>query len=487
MKGRHRYNGVMRKGWVIFGLAVFVFVFVYFVSSFFKRNDVQTAAAKPITLTYYRFGESPNTVLPLIQAYQKKHPKTKVVVRDFYDLRDYEDTIVNELAEGRGPDIFSMPNTWIYKHQAKINWLPEKMMSVPQFRQTFVDTADRDLVRPDATKALHVYGLPLFVDSLAVYYNKDHFEDRLPAQGAPSATWQGIADDVYRLTKIDNDFIQVAGAALGRSDNIALGVDILYGLMMQFDTRFYDKTGTAALFASSQKSTSGSLTPGVSALDLFTRFALSTEKQYSWNADMADATLADPEVDAFVRGKVSLIFGYSDMYKKMSDLVSTLSQKQSTIIKMPSVRVAPFPQLLDPRDSTVKRVTLARYFAETVSRTSKHPDEAWDLLVFMTNKENASSYFDLTHRPTARRDLLDREKKDPVYGVFVTQSAYAVSAPLYNEEKFFKVFAGAITDVVDRRKNVSAALKAAEKLVTAMLPAAGFAGPGPYVEPSFRK
>jgi maltose-binding protein MalE len=122
-----------------------------------------------------------------------------------------------------------------------------------------------------------------------------------------------------------------------------------------------------------------------------------------------------------------------------------------------------------------------------VSRTSKHPDEAWDLLVFMTNKENASSYFDLTHRPTARRDLLDREKKDPVYGVFVTQSAYAVSAPLYNEEKFFKVFAGAITDVVDRRKNVSAALKAAEKLVTAMLPAAGFAGPGPYVEPSFRK
>lgn len=466
----------MQKFFVVGGILIVVFGFVYFVASFFERDGVKPSVSAPSALVFYHSGDDAKVYQSLISQYQKKNPKLKVILKTFDNLQTYEARLVNEMAEGRGPDIFVMPNDWFYRHIRKIQPAPTALMNADTFRKTFVDTADRDLIRPDQSGNLRIFGLPMYVDSLAAYYNKDQFEDRLPAQGQPSDTWTGFLNDVFQLTKVESGFLQVAGAALGRADNISTGVDVLYALMLQLNTEFYGKGNRVATFGT----VSGSKKSGLDALALFTSFTDATQKNYSWNSSFTGFSSA-PEVDAFAQGKASVIFGYSDTYQKIFDAISQYEARKQLVINQASIRIAPFPQFVNPDASVQKRVTLARYMALTVSRNSKYSNQAWDLLSFMTNSANLQTYSTETHRPPSRRDLLETFKKDPFYGVFALQSAYAVSAPMYNDFLFHPLFVDAVTRVVDLRETAASSFKKAEVQVSALLPEEGFLGPGPYV------
>ncbi|MFA7278138.1 MAG: hypothetical protein WC101_04105, partial [Candidatus Gracilibacteria bacterium] len=143
-------------------------------SLFLKEKAQKKGAVEQMTLNYYRFGDDAEVIKPLLDSYQTAHPGLTIrLFTQFPSYAQYEDQIINEMAEGGGPDLFSAPNAWIYKHQKKIAPLPTDMMSVDQFRQTFVAVADRDLVRPDGgtPAALRIYGIPLFIDTLALYFN----------------------------------------------------------------------------------------------------------------------------------------------------------------------------------------------------------------------------------------------------------------------------------------------------------------------------
>ncbi|MEK7545275.1 MAG: extracellular solute-binding protein [Patescibacteria group bacterium] len=467
----------MQKFFVAGGLLIVVLGFVYFVAGFFKRDAVKGTVSAPAALVFYHYGDDAKVYQSLIAAYQKKNPKLKVVLKTFDNLGTYEDRLVNEMAEGRGPDLFVMPNDWFYRHIRKIQPAPTTLMSADAFRKTFVDTADRDLIRPDQAGNLRIFGFPMYVDSLAAYYNKDQFEDRLPSSGQPSDTWTGFSNDVFQLTKSADGLLQVAGAALGRADNISTGVDVLYAMMLQLHTELYGKGNRVATFATTS---GGSKNPGIEALALFTSFADATQKNYSWNSSFAGTSSA-PEVDAFAQGKASVIFGYSDTYQKIFDALSQYEARNQPVMNKASLRVAPFPQFLNPDASAQKRITLARYMATTVSRNSRYSAQAWNLLSFMTNQANLTVYSTETRRPPSRRDLLETFKKDPFYGVFALQSAYAMSAPIYNDFQFHSLFVDAVTRVVDGRETATSSLKKAEVSASALLPDEGFLGPGPYI------
>ena len=47
-------------------------------------------------------------------------------------------------------------------------------------------TSRHDLVHADANGQANIYGVPLTVDTLALYYNKDHYADKLAEIGRPS-------------------------------------------------------------------------------------------------------------------------------------------------------------------------------------------------------------------------------------------------------------------------------------------------------------
>ncbi len=433
-----------------------------------------------IELVYYKLFDDEDVMQPLIQQYQAKHPGLTIRYRKFVDPVEYENLIINELAEGEGPDIFSAPNYWFLRNSKKLTPMPPALMTPQQFDQTFASVASRDLAFPDAVDGQRrVFGLPLGVDTLALYYNKAAYEDAVPSRGRPAATWEQLKDDVFRLTKKDNSYerFQVAGIAMGRSDNVARAIDILYMLMIQFKTKFYNDNVSRAVFASQQGTTIGGIiiSPAAEALKLYTSFALPTNKNYSWNAYLVMDPKADvKEMETFARGKAAMIFGYSYLYEQLKAEIKDLKDKGLQTIDPNSIRVSVVPQVNDPATSTEKRDAYANYYAETVARTSKHAQESWDFLNFLSSKDNLQYYNQKTHKPASRRDLIEDQKKDPIYGVFAEQTGFAESFPIYDFQRYNAIFSRAI-DAVLATTPVEDALRIAEDGINKLLPPGGLA------------
>jgi len=437
-----------------------------------KKPAEKKVSYNGIELTYYKMFDDSDVIDPIIAEFEASHPGLKINYKKFSDFNEYQRVILNEMAEGRGPDIFSMQNTWFPSNYRKLAPLPAALGTPDMFASVFVDVAYQDLVRPDDYGILQVYGVPMTVDTLALYYNKDHFEDRIPSQGKPSSTWEGIKEDVTLLNKEDNSFerFEVGGIAMGRSDNIRRSVDILYLLFLQHGLNFYNENISSAIFAGQQGGVSRY--PAMDSIDLFTSFADESQKNYSWNEYMVDDDSVDKEVEAFAKGKVSMIVGYAYTYDDILEQMNLLKGKKESTINKNSIRIAPIPQLFDPDVSTSKRVTYASYFAETVSRNSEHADLAWDFLIELSKKKNLEYYFDQLHKPTSRRDMIDDQKKDPIYGVFASQIGYAESFPVFDYYVYKDIFEKVIS-AANLGGDAKTNLVDAQDLINEMLPEEG--------------
>lgn len=456
-----------------------------------KEKSVKTSAAKPIELVYYKLFDDEDVIRPLIQQYQGLHPNVVIKYKKFTNPNEYYQLILNELAEGEGPDLFSVPNYWLKPNSKKIYPMPVDAYGPKDFEDTFVNVAYNDAVFTDPKDGVKkVFGLPMQVDTLALYYNKDLYEDRVPARGRPGSTWDEFKDDVFKLTKADNSFerFEVAGTAMGRFDNVARSLDILYMLMLQYKIQFYnDKLNQAQFTKQNAISSSGAgYNPANEALKLYTSFGLASQKNYSWNEYIADSNSDVKEMEAFARGKVATIFGYSYLYDQIKAEIEDLKRQNVQTINADVIRISPVPQVNNPDTSTEKRDAYANYFVETVGRNTENHEAAWDFLLFVTSKDNLAYYNQKTHRPTSRRDLIEDQKKDAIYGVYAEQVGYAESLDIYDWNAYAQIFGKAITDVINVTASVKDALTKAEGQLNEILPEAGLLA-APAVIPTTTK
>ncbi len=462
-----------------------LFLFVIASSLLFsgcRKPRVEEVSYEGVELTYYKMFDDEEVIRPIIDEFVSNHPGLRINYRKFNDFDEYQNLILNEMAEGRGPDIFSMQNTWFTSNFRKIAPMPEFLspedMTLPEvFAEVFVDVAYRDLVRPDEYGVDQVYALPMTVDTLALYYNRAHFEDRIPARGRPSTTWEGIKEDVVLLNRFDPDFgfLEVGGIALGRSDNVTRAVDILYLLFLQHGVDFYNENISEAIFARAQRA--GADSTAADALELFTSFSDESQRHFSWGTYLADPDDMANEIEAFARGRVSMIIGYSFMHDEIVNQIGILRNQGATTIRTDDIRIATIPQTFDPAVTGQKRVTYASYFAETVSRNSEYPDLAWEFLVELTNKTNLEYYFDKLKKPTSRRDMIQEQQRHPIYGVFASQIGFAESFPIINYYRYKDVFEDVIALTNLNRGTARANLINAQDQITRMLPQIGIIEP----------
>jgi ABC-type glycerol-3-phosphate transport system substrate-binding protein len=457
--------------------ALIFFGFLTMLSGCFAKQATTTVKTKPVTLVYYKLFDTEDVMNPLIQQYATKHPNVKITYKMFTDPVEYENLLINELAEGEGPDIFSVPNYWFLRNVKKITPMPVDMMTTKEFGDTFVSVAQNDLVLRDPSDGQQkIYGIPMSVDTLALYYNKSSFDDKIPSRGKPAATWEELKDDVFKLSKKDQSFerFEVSGIAMGRSDNILRAIDILYMLMLQYKAQFYNDNVSQAQFAKQNAiSAAGvSYNPATEALNLYTSFALPSNKNYSWNSYLADSKSSVKEIETFARGKVAMIFGYSYLYQQIINEITDLKTKGVNTMDQKNIRVSPVPQVEDPAVSTEKRVAYANYYAETVARTSANPRDAWEFLTFISSADNLKYYNEKTHRPTSRRDMINDQVKDPIYGVFAEQIGYAESIPIYDSTRYVQIFSQAIDSILATAKPREV-LNTAQAAISDLLPPEG--------------
>ena len=323
-----------------------------------------------------------------------------------------------------------------------------------------------ELIIPDSSGLEQVFGLPLYVDSLALFYNKDHLEEAIPSRGRPSDTWVGIQNDAQLLNRADQSFerFERSGIAMGRADNVLRAFDAIMTLFLQSKSSFYNDDLTEVNLANNSAFET--------ALELYTGFSLPSQAHYSWNAFLADPDSGTKELTTFASGKTSMILGYSFTYDDVIQEINRLSSLGRDVIDPRDVRVQEIPQILDVELSSETREAFASYYVPVVSRTSENADLAWSFLASLADEDFLTAYFEETHRPSALRSLISEQQNDPIYGVFATQVGYASSIPLPDAVRVQEILLGAIDDVLSTVR-VGDVLRNADSEIQSLIPQNG--------------
>lgn len=415
------------------------------------------AAMTPLTLTYWRVFDGPDAFEETITKYKALHPFITIEYRKLR-YEEYEAELLNAMAEDRGPDLFSIQNTWLKKYQSKLAPMPDsitmaypvvqgtiKKEVVPELRTTqslslkelkdnFVDAVSYDVLMEDGK----IYGLPLSVDVLAMYYNRDLFNNAGISQ-VPQYWNKEFLQTIKKLTKQDpkRGLIQ-SGVALGGDSNINRFSDILAVLMMQNGAVMME--GQTILFnnvPSFAKNTG--YNPGLEALRFYTDFANPTKESYTWNNELPNS------LEMFMSGNLAIMFGYA---YDLATIKAQAPKLNFSIAKLPQIEGNP-----------PTNINFANYWVEVVSKKSTHANEAWDFIQFMTKAEQAQSYLDKTKKPTALRSLVEKQKTDNELGVFAEQvltakSWYKGKNVQAAEEAIKEMINSMLTNTTDKVKDI---------------------------------
>ena len=418
-------------------------IFVVLLTVFLILQNVGDEGVGQATLELWGVYDSRQSLSKVFAEFQKVEQGVKINYRQL-SYEDYERTLVDALAAGTGPDIFMVHHTWLAKHRDKLVPMPELSGSDEviyikpvDFKSQFVDVVYKDLVYQDK-----IYGIPLYVDTLALFYNKDMFNTAGITR--PPKNWEEFNEDVELLTKFDSsgNIIQ-AGAAIGTARNINRSTDILSTLFLQNGTVMMNATNTSATFTRLVNSERA----GENVLEYYTDFANPKKTVYTWNDSQHYS------IDAFIEGNVAMMFSYSHQIPVVRGRFERLN-----------FGIAPMPQF-----SELDSKNYANYFAVGVSNQSKKQSAAWRFLNFLASRDGSMSYLAATNRPAARRDIIDVQRNDAQLGVFAVQALSAKSWFQVDNIAIDQIFADMIDDVNLGRSQVRAALRAAESKINTLI------------------
>src|SRR3989344_6698244 len=136
-----------KKYYIIGGVLVLLLILVG-VLFFSSGSAPKPGNNTPVVLTWWKTFEDTDKVQDLITDYQTTH---KNVTINFVkkDIANYEADLIDALAAGTGPDIFTIHNYWLPKHADTLVAMPENLMSVRTYKDTFVDVATADFIKDE--------------------------------------------------------------------------------------------------------------------------------------------------------------------------------------------------------------------------------------------------------------------------------------------------------------------------------------------------
>ncbi len=372
--------GVLAGG-AIFFILIFALIFRLILGG--------KSSGKTVELQYWGLWEEAQVFEPLIAQYQSKHPNVKIVYQKM-SSQDYREKLLARSKNGQGPDIFRFHNTWLPEIRDVASPIPPSVMSGAEFEKTFYPVHSKDL-----KVGSYYYGIPLEIDGLVLIFNNGLFK-KAGISKVP-ISWEEILEDVPKLSvKTKDGKIITSGLAIGTASNVEHFAEI-FGLMLKQnggDLRKLDQAEAAGTLEAYRK--------------------LAEAPSNFWDDTMPNS------IPAFVQEKVAMIIAPS------WEVLSIKAQNPDIDLK-----VAPVPVL--PGTSSI---SLASYWVEGVSKTSKNQLEAWQFLKFLSEKETMTKLYELESKtrlfgePYSRVDLAGSLASNQYIGVVVAQAKNFTSMPV---------------------------------------------------------
>ncbi len=418
--------------------AILFLIFILLITSGFKCTlnpfAKKNLLNRPVKLTVWGVYEDRDALKLLFDKFTKAHPTVTFEYKQF-TAEEYEDQLLNAWADDRGPDIYFLPSNLLLQYKSKGRIIPMptsaklpfreiKISGVGSFKKTDIidsvkditltskndlDLKFADVVTTDVYIDDKIYGLPLSLETLAMFYNRDLLNKagipNPPVVWSDGESSDDFMDQVKKITRItkEGNFTQ-SGTALGTINNISNASDIIALLLMQSNPTLGNKNGKVNF---SENSKIFLLT-----VNFYNDFSNPIKDIYSWNKDQLDS------FEAFKAGQIAFFFGYPYHKEQLKNAynygITTVPQLQ-------------YGRLENGEITPINPVNIANYWVMTVSHKTKNSDIAWGFIDFATKKDNVRAYLEKSEKPTALRDLISEQSKNIKLAPFVNQILSAKS------------------------------------------------------------
>ncbi len=350
--------------------------------------------------------------------YEEKRPET------------YKAELLEALAAGRAPDLIFLPQDEIVSFADKVTPIPYESLSERRFTDSFIP--EGGLYLGDAG----IWGLPLTIDPLVMYVNRDLFASAGVAQ--VPRNWDEFFTFAPKITSLDTTSnVRRSAVALGSYDNIGNAKEILSALFMQAGEGIIVRSqGGVSVTLGSEDSSVGA--PAESALRFYTEFSNPAKSVYSWNRALPEAR------NAFIAGDVAVYFGFASEYPELVRRNPNLA-----------IEVAPIPQVRDGKTS----FTFGNMQALALTRTTQNQSGALIVASVLSGPEQAGKLAAALGLPPVRRDLLQDTPGDAVASVFAESALMARGWLDPEPEGSEAVFKAMIESVVSGRLQLPDAIR----------------------------
>ncbi len=300
-----------------------------------------------------------------------------------------DDEYTEALAQGTGPDLLITTQDRLFELKSKLLAVPYANVTERDFKEIFIEEGELFL------DADGIYGFPLSVDPMVLYYNRD----LLSAEGMsqPITKWSEVYPATTKLTKRDAaGNLTQSTVALGETQNIKHAKEILTLLFFQAGMPILlSENGYTrpVLLENFNKQTS----PTESALNFYTQFSNPTKPYYSWNRTLKEAQTQ------FTSGDLAYYIGFASEYK-------TIRSKSPTL----NFGVATIPQ----SDTSGATITYGRLRAVSIARGTKNPTGSLAAAKQLISQPVLAALSQVLYLPPTRRDLLAGKPTDAVMPIF---------------------------------------------------------------------
>jgi len=325
-------------------------------------------AQDPITITYWRpsYDVERDVTAKMVQAFEARYPHIRI---DMVPTSSYEEKIKTALAGGVAPDIMAVDGPLIafYAYQGAL--IPLDRYYTPENLADFIPATIEEITWDN-----QVWTGPLNNSSIAVYYNVDQFQRagiKPPKAVSEAWTWTEFAGHVQTVTAVNRQGTETLHGAL-----IHLGIDE-FATYIQMPWIW--QTG-GRIMAPDGMRAGGYLDSPASVRGLTVFQSLFRQAGIASVEEITEG-FQTGKYATQISGPWSLRF-YNEMYPDLKYDVMPL-----------------------PRD--IQQVTPCGSWHMAITSQSKHPDEAWLFIDWMTGEEGAKNWVRETQNLPARHSTYE--------------------------------------------------------------------------------
>lgn len=326
-----------------------------------KKDDTTTQNGnngnnqEQVTLIWWNMFDSEDNIKPLIEKYTNENPNIVIQYKQqglTGGVTAYKNLLDNALSDEEtinDPDIFTIENTWVGKYEEYISPAPANVLD-PSYYDDFYPIVREDFASDQPL------GVPLYVDALAIIYNKDKLIEG--GYTVPDNDWNEFKNQAKSLTQRDsNNGIVSAGFAAASGGNVQFNFDILSLLMLQ---------NGADLNSPAELSSFASNADVLGTFDFYDEFS---RPNGSWNDEQK------LDIASFLEGRLAMFIAPS---WRLNDIL-IYNEKYNLGL---DIGIAPVPQL-----SGTDNITWGTYWGQTVSLASPNAIEAWNFVKYLAEPE----------------------------------------------------------------------------------------------------